>query len=110
ALGGLGAGFALWAYTLLLPTLSRAGLFDGAWFETGPFGIELLRPQALFGLSGWDEITHGAFWSLLANIAGFIFLSLRFRPSVDERLQALPFLDPWMQRGAAGSGEWRGRI
>ena len=110
ALGGLSAGFALWAYTLLLPTLSRAGLLDGAWFESGPFGIDLLRPQALFGLSGWDEITHGAFWSLLANIAGFVFLSLRFRPSVDERLQALPFLDPWMQRGAAGSGEWRGRI
>jgi Na+/proline symporter/signal transduction histidine kinase len=109
ALGGLAAGFALWGYTLLLPTLGRAGLIDTGWFEAGAFDLAALRPQALFGLSGWNEITHGAFWSLLANIACFVFLSLRYRPSVDERLQALPFLDPWMQRGAGG-GEWRGRI
>jgi PAS domain S-box-containing protein len=29
---------------------------------------------------------------------------------VDERLRALPFLDPWMQRRVSAGGEWRGRI
>lgn len=109
ALGGLVVGFAVWAYTLLLPTLGQAGLVASDWFERGPFDLALLSPQALFGLTGWDPITHGAFWSLLANVACFVFLSLRHRPSVDERLQALPFLDPWMQR-PAGGGDWRGRI
>lgn len=110
ALGGLVAGFAVWAYTLLLPTLGRTGLLDNGWMDAGPAGIAMLSPLALFGLSGWDEITHGVFWSLLLNIAFFVFLSLRYRPSVDERLQALPFLDPWMQRGGGAGSEWRGRI
>jgi signal transduction histidine kinase len=110
ALGGLAAGFAVWAYTLLLPTLGRTGLIGSDWMEGGPFGVAMLSPLGLFGLSGWDEITHGVFWSLLLNIACFVFLGLRYRPSVDERLQALPFLDPWMQRSGGVGNEWRGRI
>ncbi len=110
ALGGLAAGFAVWAYTLLLPTLGRTGLISLDWMEAGPFEIAMLSPLGLFGLSGWDEITHGVFWSLLFNIACFVFLGLRYRPSVDERLQALPFLDPWMQRSGGVGNEWRGRI
>jgi PAS domain S-box-containing protein len=110
AIGGLSLGFAVWAYTLLLPTLSRAGWLDTAWLDLGPLELSWLRPEALFGLRGWNAITHGTFWSLLANIGGFVFLSLRWRPSVDERLRALPFLDPWMQRPASAASEWRGRI
>jgi PAS domain S-box-containing protein len=110
AIGGLCAGFVVWAYTLLLPTLARAGWLGAEWIDSGIFGIAALRPEALFGLRGWNALTHGTFWSLLANVAGFVFLSLRYRPSVDERLRALPFLDPWMQRRASAASEWRGRI
>jgi PAS domain S-box-containing protein len=110
AIGGLCAGFAVWAFTLLLPTLARAGWIGDAWLVTGAFEIAALRPESLFGLTGWNALTHGTFWSLLANVAGFVFLSLRYRPSVDERLRALPFLDPWMQRPVNAAGEWRGRI
>lgn len=110
AIGGLCAGFAVWAYTLLLPTLSQAGWMTADWTRTGPFELALLKPQALFGLSGWSSITHGTFWSLLFNSAALVLLSLRFRPSIDERLRALPFLDPWYRRPAGAMTEWRGRL
>jgi Na+/proline symporter/signal transduction histidine kinase/ActR/RegA family two-component response regulator len=102
---GLLAGFAVWLYTLLLPALSRSG----AWLIDGPWGIQWLRPQELFYLSGWDPVMHGTFWSLLFNVGGLVFVSLRFRPSLEDRLHASMFLEPYhADRG--GMGDWRGRV
>ncbi len=109
-IAGLSAGFALWLYTLLLPTLSRAGWLDAGWLATGPLGIEWLRPESLFGLRGWDPLTHGTFWSLLVNIGGLLVVSARYRPSLDERLRATPFLDPYAARPLASSGGWQGSL
>jgi PAS domain S-box-containing protein len=110
AIGGLSAGFAVWGWTLLLPALASAGWIGSSMIEHGPFGIGWLRPQALFGLSGWDAITHGSLLSLFFNAATLLLLSLRFRPGLGERLRAQPFLDPWRERPSAASGELRGRI
>lgn len=110
AYGGLIAGFAVCTYTLLLPTVAASAELEWRWIEEGVFGIAMLRPHALFGLSGWDPLTHGVFWSLLLNVAFFVFLSLRYRPAVDDRLRALPYLDPSAQRVSNVEGEWRGRI
>ena len=41
-----------------------------------PFGISLLRPRALFGLEGISPLTHGVFWSMLANVGGLFVVSL----------------------------------
>ncbi len=106
---GLAAGFAVWLYTLLLPSLAEAGWLPQTWLRAGPFGIGWLAPRALFHWHGWDAVTHGAFWSLAANVGCLVLLSLRFRPSVADRLRASPFLDPYAERSAAG-GEWRGRV
>ena len=106
---GLTAGFVVWAYTLLLPSLALAGWMSAQWLADGPFGIGCLQPQALFHLYGWDPLTHGTFWSLLANVGCMIFVSLRFRPSVEERLRAAVFLDPAATRPTQVS-EWRGRV
>ena len=46
------------------------------------------RPEQLFGLSGWDTLTHGTFWSLLVNTGAMMIVSARSRPGVDE--QAYP--------------------
>ena len=92
---GLLLGFAMWAYTLMLPTLTEAGWLTGDWLQHGPWGIEWLRPQQLFGLSGWDPLTHGTFWSLLVNIGALFLVSARWRPSFEERLRTAPFLDPY---------------
>jgi Na+/proline symporter/signal transduction histidine kinase/ActR/RegA family two-component response regulator len=105
---GLVVGFAVWIYTLLLPSLARAAWLPTDWIEHGPFGIVWLKPTALFQLSGWETVTHGAFWSLLANVSCCVLVSLRFRPGVAERLRAAAFLDPYATRAAIG--EWRGRV
>jgi Na+/proline symporter/signal transduction histidine kinase len=107
---GLLAGFLLWLYTLLLPTLARAGWFATDWIEFGPFGLAWLRPQSLFNLSGWDALTHGVFWSLLANISLFVFFSLRYRPDLNQRIQAAPFLDPYSSPVAVTETEDWGRV
>ena len=110
ATAGLAAGFGLWLYTLLLPNLARAGWLSAQWVHDGPFGLAWLRPQALFNLSGWDPLTHGVFWSLLANIGLFVFMSLRYRPDLNERIQATPFLDPYASPATAAETEDWGRI
>ena len=107
---GLLAGFATWIYTLLLPALSASGLFDASWMVDGPFGLHWLRPQQLFGLSGWDALTHGTFWSLLLNGAVMMLVSARWRPSVDERLRIAPFLDPYAERQTLAQSEWPGNV
>ena len=102
---GLLAGFGVWAYTLLLPAMDHTAM----WLQTGPLGWHWLRPQALFHLSGWDPVMHGTFWSLFANIGCLVFVSLRFRPSLEERLHAAMFVAPYAT-GATGAGDWRGRV
>jgi PAS domain S-box-containing protein len=96
AIAGLLAGTLLWAYTLLLPAI-----LPGSWLAQGPFGIDALRPQALFGSSGWDAITHGTFWSLLANVAALVLFSLRERQGLEERLRVASFLGDLPERGSA---------
>ncbi len=91
AVAGMAAGFAVWVYTLLLPTLAEAGLLPIAFIESGPFGMSLLRPQALFAIA-FEPFTHGVFWSLAANISFFVAFSLSRAPRPIERLQANIFV------------------
>ncbi|HYL88326.1 MAG TPA: sensor histidine kinase [Burkholderiales bacterium] len=109
ALCGLLAGFAVWFYTLLLPALARSGWLPIGLLEQGPFGIALLKPLALFGLSGLDQITHAMIWSMLANIGAYAGVSLVASPSVDEHRQASLFVDVFRQAGEGGGARfWRG--
>ena len=110
ALGGLLAGFLLWVYTLMLPSLARSGWFPDAFLAHGPWGITWLRPESLFGLQGLDNLTHSLFWSLFANIGAYVGLSLWRPPSARETSQALLFVDIF-QRQAEGIRPvfWRGR-
>jgi len=107
ALAGLLAGFAIWLYTLLLPALARSGWLPISFLESGPFGIELLRPLALFGLSGLDQITHAMIWSMLANIGLYVGVSLSGTQSAAERRQASVFVDVFRHE-SGGAGFWRG--
>jgi Na+/proline symporter/signal transduction histidine kinase len=87
AMGGMLIGFATWTYTLFLPSFldgTTAGLF---LLQHGPFGIEALRPQALFG-ADLTPLMHGVLWSLSLNLLTYIGLSLGQQPSSIERLQA----------------------
>ena len=92
ALAGLAAGFVLWAYTLLLPSFAKSGWLPEGFIANGLFGIELLRPQHLLGLTGLDEITHCLVWSLLANLGAYIGVSLMRVPNAREARQASLFV------------------
>jgi len=107
ALAGLGAGFAVWFYTLLLPALARSGWVPLGLLEHGPFGIELLRPHALFGLTNLDEITHAMIWSMVANVGAYVAVSLAGTPSAEEHRQASLFVDA-LRRDGGGARFWRG--
>ena len=109
ALCGLLAGFALWFYTLLLPALARSGWLPIDLLEHGPFGIGLLNPQKLFGLTRLDDITHAMIWSMIANIGAYVGVSLSVSPSADEHRQASLFVDVFRQTGESGGARfWRG--
>src|SRR3954462_9444804 len=109
ALCGLVAGFAVWLYTLLLPALARSEWLPIGLLENGPFGIGLLKPLALFGLAGLDQITHAMIWSMLANIGAYVGMSLSASPGVNEPRQASLFVDVFREGGEGGGARfWRG--
>jgi signal transduction histidine kinase len=109
ALCGLSAGFLVWLYTLLLPALARSDWLPTGLLDHGPFGIALLKPLALFGLSGMDQITHSMIWSMLANVGAYVGVSLLATPTADEHRQASLFVDVFGQAGEHGGARfWRG--
>jgi signal transduction histidine kinase len=109
ALCGLSAGALVWFYTLLLPSFARSGWISGDFLETGPLGIALLKPYALFGLAGFDSITHSLIWSLMANLGLYIGVSMLSAQGTLERIQATLFVDALKPAGESGGGRfWRG--
>jgi Na+/proline symporter/nitrogen-specific signal transduction histidine kinase len=108
ALVGLCAGFLMWVYTLMVPAFAVSGWIAAGVVEQGPFGIALLRPQELFGLSGLDPITHSVFWSMLVNIGGVVGVSLFGRQSTIERIQATLFVDVFSQAERGSASLYRG--
>ena len=109
ALAGLSLGFLVWAYTLLLPSFASSGWLPIEFIDSGPLGIGLLKPYALFGLDGLDKLSHALFWSMVANIGGFLGISLMSHQSPIERIQGVLFVDVFRHSGAhGGSGFWRG--
>jgi Na+/proline symporter/nitrogen-specific signal transduction histidine kinase len=87
ALAGLVIGFAVWFWSMMLPSLGAGGVFSDAVLAEGPFGFGILRPQALFGVEGLDPIVHAVWWSLSLNVLTFWFVSVFSFPSPLERLQ-----------------------
>ena len=93
AIAGLGSGFFLWAYTLVLPYLVEAGWFPLSILSAGPFGLAFLKPTAFLGLTGLDKLSHAFFWSLLFNAGTFVSVSLLTVPSPVEEEQARRFVE-----------------
>ena len=106
AMGGMLVGFAVWTYTLFLPSFldgSTAGL---QLLQHGPFGIDALRPQALFG-ADLAPLMHGVLWSLSLNLVAYIVLSLARQPSSIERLQADLFVPTALTPMTPAFRRWR---
>lgn len=93
AVTGLVAGFLVWAYCLPLPSMAQAGIIPHSFIENGLLGIPFLKPYALFGLSGFDPITHAAFWSLFLNTWAYAIVSINTQPSTLNLTQADLFVN-----------------
>ncbi len=109
ALCGLVAGFSVWGYTLILPSLCQAGILPESFVSQGPFGLGLLKPSSLFGLQGFNPISHAVFWSMLFNLTFYISVSLFSNQSPIEHSQAALFVDVFkFVVQPQGSHIWRG--
>ena len=108
ALAGLLSGFGIWVYTLMLPSIAKSGWIGDAFVRDGPGGLAWLKPEALFGLTGLDALTHSLFWSLLINVSVYMALSLAREPSARETSQALVFVDAGRDTGGTTPVFWRG--
>ncbi|MDF3064005.1 MAG: response regulator [Microvirga sp.] len=91
ASAGLLVGFAVWGYTLLLPSLALEGSFWSSFVQQGPFGLVFLKPTALLGTT-LPQLTHGVIWSLVLNILAYVGFSLLRPASALERVQATAFV------------------
>ncbi|NCU64865.1 histidine kinase [Acidovorax sp. 210-6] len=109
ALAGLLAGFLMWAYTLMLPSIAKSGWLDMGFIAQGPWGLAWLRPEQLLGLQGFDGLTHSLFWSMLANVVAYVGVSLWRAPSGREASQALLFVDVFERTAGSSPVFWRGR-
>ncbi len=103
AIAGLVIGFALWAYTLFLPSFDGHFILSANVIDYGPFGISLLRPEALFGLDHFDPLVHAVVWSVGMNAICFVVFSSLSTPDGLERLQAALFVDVYKSTTGSAS-------
>jgi PAS domain S-box-containing protein len=92
AILGLAAGFLVWCYTLLLPSFMKSGRISNATLANGPWGIQFLRPEGLFGVTGLDPLSHAVLWTMLFNVGLYFLGSLYFEETERERDLAEEFV------------------
>jgi signal transduction histidine kinase len=93
----------------LLPSLAAVGIVNESLLSHGPWGIALLRPQALIGLD-LPPLAHGVIWSLLLNVLAYVVLSLGRAPTSIERLQADLFVPSDLAPIAPSFRLWRSSV
>jgi Na+/proline symporter/CheY-like chemotaxis protein/nitrogen-specific signal transduction histidine kinase len=106
AIGGMLIGFTVWLYTLFIPSFMDSSTSGILLLQHGPFGIEALRPQALFG-ADLPPLMHGVVWSLSLNILTYVLLSLARRPSSIELVQADLFVPNTLAPISPSFRRWR---
>jgi Na+/proline symporter/nitrogen-specific signal transduction histidine kinase len=98
---GLSLGFAIWAYTMFLPSFGESFAMSARVLAEGPFGMGWLRPRALFGIEGLDPLVHAVFWSMSLNVIAFVLGSLASFPGPLERLQGAQFVNVYDHSASA---------
>lgn len=109
AITGICAGFAIWMYTLIVPSFVNAGFIPRVLMTEGPWGIGWLRPQALLGLDEFNLLAHSVFWSLLVNSICYMMTSVYARLSNQEIYQAKLFVDVFKgETASVQRSGWKG--
>lgn len=110
AIAGLIAGFIIWGYTLVVPTIVEFGALPDNLMTAGLFEMSWLRPHSLFG-SNFSPITNGTMWSLFFNGALFVFISLMTTQSGKERNIAEVFVDIFQYSSQSDEHlVWKGKL
>ena len=76
AVAGVLAGFAAWAWVLLVPMVLAARGVAPDWQTAGPMGLGWLAPDGLFGLTGWSRLGRAVGASLFVGTAVTVLLSV----------------------------------
>ncbi|MBR0714204.1 PAS domain-containing hybrid sensor histidine kinase/response regulator [Bradyrhizobium liaoningense] len=106
AIGGMLVGFAVWLYTLFVPSFLDSSTAGILLLQHGPLGIEALRPQALFG-ADLPPLLHGVAWSLSLNVLTYVMLSLARAPTSIELVQADLFVPNTLAPSTPSFRRWR---
>src|ERR1044072_9047070 len=77
--------------------------------QHGPFGIEALRPQALFG-ADLPPLLHGVLWSLSLNLIAYVAAVLARQPVSIGRVQADLFVPSELAPMTPSFRSWRTTI
>ena len=93
AIAALVSGFTIWFYTLIVPQFVRSEWIPSSVVENGLFGIELLKPTALFDMEGFASIPHAVFWTMIFNISCLIIVSLMTKSTELEKKVSEDFLN-----------------
>ncbi len=105
---GIGSGFLIWAWLLLLPNVAETGGLIAPVLSNGPFGIFWLSPETPLGLQSTDPLLTALVLSLGVNTLLFILGSLFSFPNPLERLQGAQFVNVF-EHSRALLG-WRGSV
>ncbi len=77
---GLASGITIWFYTLVIPAFAKNGWAFQDIVNSGPLGMEILKPEALFGMTTMDPLSQSVFWSMLFNVGFFMAGSMLATP------------------------------
>lgn len=83
---GLILGFMVWAYCLLIPNFIEIETLNNIFSN-----LSWLHPHHLFNFKFNSSLTHGVTWSLLVNISALVIGSLRYTPTMLDKIQASIF-------------------
>lgn len=99
AMTGLLAGYLLWGWTLIIPSMIAEGWLPESIMTAGPFGISWLRPEAFLGAGFLPPLIHSVFWSMLFNILFYLLGSWFYHPQKHERALTREFMAAMLSRG-----------
>ena len=93
AIIGMVVGTLTVLYTLVLPFTLDAFVGKDSFTQLGLFGVEVLKPYALFGLDFLSPPAHAFFWSITFNVMFYLVFSLIYKGNYRERNYAEMYVD-----------------
>ncbi|WP_338350829.1 sensor histidine kinase [Nonlabens tegetincola] len=105
---GILAGSTVTFYTLALPFITDVFVSNSKFTSDGPFGWELLKPYALFGLDFMPPVPHAFFWSMVINLMFYLVFSVIRKGNYRERNYAEMVVNASSLKMGENAYVWKG--